>query len=361
MITLITIEDGISTTLHSFSASRKVSGMSASDLIVPTVPISYVLLMLDLVEERGISKEVLLADLDISPETLQRPDSRISLLNEYATLCQRALDMTGEPGLAYEFGLRSTLTTHGILGYGLMSQATLGDVFRFADRFGSILRMPAWSFRFFTEGPYAFMECRESISHGSLRRFSCEQLLVCVSSMMRQLIPKHDETELFFDYPEPAYHARYRERLPNTTFSTAYTRVRVPVSYLDAPLRSADAVSAQLAERECERELSLLSHNRDIVNQVRTLLVNSPDGYPAIDTVANGLFMSTRTLSRQLSTCGSSFRELMTEAQKRDCQTLLRDSRLTLTDIAYRLGYSSQANFARAFRAWHGKSPSELR
>ncbi|ROH89660.1 AraC family transcriptional regulator [Stagnimonas aquatica] len=335
--------------------------MRTNDLIVPTVPISYVLLMLDIAADLGIERERLLSGIAIPPELLLRPDGRISLLQEYATLCQRALDLTGEPGLAYEFGLRATLTTHGILGYGLMSQPSLRQVFDFAQRYASILRMPAWDMRFYTEGPYAVMEGHESISHGHLRRFSCEQLLVSVSSIARQLLPADAPLELWFDHPEPDYHPRFRHRLPQARFSTGLTQVRIPSQYLDIPLKMADSVSAQLAERECERELTLLGHNRDLVNQVRALLVNQPDGYPSLDAVADSLHTTSRTLTRQLDKRGSGFRLLLEEARKRDSLNLLKDPRLTLTDIAHRLGYSTMANFARAFRCWHGDSPGGWR
>ena len=155
----------------------------------PTVPVSYVWLMIRLAEERGVSPQRLLAGLKVSPAQLESPDGRIGLLDDYATLCQRALDWTAEPGLGYEFGLRATLTTHGILGYGLMSQPTLADVLGFAARYGAILRMPAWDMRFGLDSHWAWMQATESISHGTLRRFSAEQLLVSALSMVRQLPP----------------------------------------------------------------------------------------------------------------------------------------------------------------------------
>jgi AraC-like DNA-binding protein len=335
--------------------------MRPNDLIIPTVPISYVLLLLDICEERGVPREQLLQGLGIPDAVLQQPHGRINLLREYAALCRRALALTGEPALAYEFGLRATLTTHGILGFGLMSQPTMRHVFDFAARFGSVLRMPAWNLRFFSTDEHAIMEGREAVSHGDLRRFSCEQLLISVSSIARQLLPDDADLALCFDYPEPPYHARYRDRLPKAMFSTTVTQLRVPVRYFDTPMRTADQVAAKLAEQECERELGLLGHNRDIVNQVRSILVNEPEGYPSQTSVAARLYVSTRTLARQLGQCGSSFRALLAEAQKRDAITLLADPRLSLTDIAFRLGYSSFANFARAFRGWYGTSPGAYR
>jgi AraC-like DNA-binding protein len=335
--------------------------MRAGTATIPTVPISYVRHMIDVAAALGADCGELLDGTGIDAATLERADARVSLLQQYAMLCRRAVVLTGEPALAYEFGLRSTLTTHGILGYGLMSQATLRHVLQFADRFAAVLRMPAWNMRFFIDEHCAVMEGRETISHGDLRRFSCETLLVSVSTIARQLLPADAGIELLFEHPEPPYHDRYRERLPACTFSASANQMRIPLRYLDLPLKMADAVSAQIAERECARELDLIGEQRDVVNQLRAILVHQPNGYPSFEAIASRLYMSPRTLTRQLAERGTSFRRLLAEARNRDSRTLLKDPRLSLTDIAQRLDYSSQANFARAFRTWNGVSPGRYR
>jgi AraC-like DNA-binding protein len=337
--------------------------MKPGELIAPTVPVSYVLLVLSLMAERGIGRERLLHGLSITEELLQHPDGRIHLLTDYATLCTRAMALSNDPGLGYEFGLRSTLTTHGIVGYGLMSQPTLRHVLDFAARFGTVLRMPAWNLRFFSEDGHAVMQGLESISHGALRAFSCQQLIISCYAVARDLFPGFcQDMVLHFDFAEPPYHARYADRLPTCRFNMPFNEFRLPMSYADIPLKSADQISAKLAERECERELALFGgQNQDVVRQVRAQLVLSPHGYPNLDAVAQRQCVSARTLTRQLQARGTHFRALLTEAQKRDAQTLLSDPRLDLTDIALRLGYSSLTNFARAFREWHDVSPGEFR
>lgn len=336
--------------------------MKAHGLRPATVPISYVRLLLDILQHKGIAREDILSGLHISEALLDDPDGRISLLDDYARLCQRALRATGEPGLAYEFGLRSTLTTHGIVGYGLMSQPTLRHVLDFAERFGSVLRMPAWELSFACQGEYARMEGREAISHGVMRKFSAQQLLVSCYSILTHLLPSaQTDIELLFDFDEPSYHARFAHRMPRCHFNTGVTQIRLLACHLDTPLKTADTISAKLAERECERELALQGPMRDVLREVRALLVLNQDGYPDLQGVASILCLSPRTLTRQLQERGTSFRELMQLAQARDSHTLLRDPRLTLSDVAHRLGYSSLANFARAFRAWQGMSPGEYR
>jgi AraC-like DNA-binding protein len=335
-------------------------GMGAKDTMRPTVPISYVLLMLDIAADHGVSRERLLDGLGIDDALLQKPDARIALLDEYARLCIRALKYTGEPGLAYEFGLRATITSHGLLGFGLMSQPSLRGVFDFANRFATTLRLPAWELRFLTDDGYAMVDGREAVPHGSLRRFSCEQLLVSLTSIVRHILPD-PPVELWFDYPEPEYHARFAARLPPVRFSMPSTQIRIPIDYLDVPLRTGDRVAAQLAERECERELALIGGVDDLVKRVRAVLQIGDDGYPDLETVAARLHLTSRTLNRRLGALGTSFRQLLDEARRTDSRTLLEDPALNVADIAARLGYSSAANFSRAFQNWTGTSPGSFR
>lgn len=336
--------------------------MGGRDLLAPTVPVSYLLLMLDVAATFGVGRARLLDGLGLSDEILQNPDSRVLLLKEYAEVCRRALKMSGEGALAYEFGLRASLTSHGLLGYGLMSQQSLRDVFAFADRFGSVLRLPAWRLLFSVQDRYVQMEAIELVSHGNLRRFSCEQLLVTVSSIVQHLLPiQRQEIELCFEHDEPAYHARYRARLPTCRFLTGKTRLRVPIKYLNVPLTTADPISARLAERECEREAQAIDTSGDIVHRVNYLISAGPDGYPSASHVARSLSMCPRTLARHLCARNTSFRDLLAHARQRDCLALLDDKQLTTEDIAIRLGYSSKPNFCRAFKKWYGTSPEAFR
>lgn len=89
--------------------------MTPEELTKPTVPLAYVALTLQLAAERGVGRDAMLKDLELSPSLLEQPDTRIGLLL-YGRICLRALQLTNEPALGYEFGLRNNLTTHGFYG-----------------------------------------------------------------------------------------------------------------------------------------------------------------------------------------------------------------------------------------------------
>jgi len=81
----------------------------------------------------------------------------------------------------------------------------------------------------------------------------------------------------------------------------------------------------------------------------------------AIAAIAKLLKVSDRSLRRQLTEQGVSFRSLLDELRMQIAMKYLRTTKLANEDIALALGFSDAANFRRAFRRWTNKSPSEIR
>ncbi len=77
-------------------------------------------------------------------------------------------------------------------------------------------------------------------------------------------------------------------------------------------------------------------------------------------TLAARLSLSTRTLQRRLKYCGIVFEDLLDETRRGEALRLLAEGEHTMTEIAYRLGYSDPAHFTRAFRRWSGVAPSRF-
>jgi len=77
--------------------------------------------------------------------------------------------------------------------------------------------------------------------------------------------------------------------------------------------------------------------------------------------VAEALATSERSLQRRLQAEGSSFRDVMDEARHKLAVAYLGDSNLSLTDVAYLLGYSEGAACTRAFKRWTGSATSLVR
>lgn len=336
-----------------------VGPMKLEDLSKPTIGVAYVQLSLQLGTERGISHEVLLKDLGIGTLQLAQPDGRVPFL-QYGRLCARLLRLTGETGLGLEFGLRTTLTTHGLISYGAMCQATLREALQFTLRFAPRLMSPGFSLRSFEEDRSAVIDLSETVQYGPLHQYAVDMHLSATAMMLRQQLPGLD-MELWFKCEEPTHFARYRNRLPLARFGMGANQIRFAAADLDQPLATANAVTAQLVRGHCEQESSRIAVPEDFIGRVRALLVNERQSYPDLETLARELHVSARTLKRRLHDQGFSYKRLLDEARQRDATRLLKETALSVEQIAARLGYSDAANFSRAFRRVTGAPPSSVR
>ncbi len=71
--------------------------------------------------------------------------------------------------------------------------------------------------------------------------------------------------------------------------------------------------------------------------------------------------VSTRTLQRRLSMCGTSYSKILQEARFELARTLLGDRAMKVIDVAMMAGYESPQHFTRAFRRFTGTTPSQYR
>ena len=86
-----------------------------------------------------------------------------------------------------------------------------------------------------------------------------------------------------------------------------------------------------------------------------------PSGSVNEEKIAAILNLSVRSMQRKLKEEGSSFKELLNQTRQELAEQYIENSRLSINEITYLLGFSDPANFSRAFKRWHGVSPSQYR
>lgn len=95
-----------------------------------------------------------------------------------------------------------------------------------------------------------------------------------------------------------------------------------------------------------------------ILEHIRTQVLS---GSVSIDGAARAMGTSIRTLQRELNREGTDFRSLAGAARLQRATELLRGGSGSIARVSAELGYSSPANFARAFRKATGRAPRDLR
>lgn len=106
----------------------------------------------------------------------------------------------------------------------------------------------------------------------------------------------------------------------------------------------------------------LLTGDLSFADRLRLLLrPYLAERIPTREFAARLTEMSERSLLRRLRESGLTYRALLDYLLFEEAKDLLRESRLSIREIASRVGYSDPAHFSRMFRRIGGISPSEFR
>jgi AraC-like DNA-binding protein len=331
----------------------------------PSIPVAYLEVLSELLLERGIGSEALFAGVGVDRAALVRPEARISA-QHWTRVVLNALRLTGDPALGYEYGLRLRPSAHGFMGYATLSCGSMREAIDITLRYIQS-RQRIFTLHLATQGEYGTVEVRETRPIPVLRNFFYENLLIGLArgaaAILGLELTQFKDGEIWFDWPEPAYHAAYRERLPRVRFNRPANLLRFPVRMLELKPVLADPYATRQAIALCERELEQAGGPNDNLGLrvCAALQLGAREGYPSLDAVAARLNLSSRSLHRKLQASGTSYLRLLEEARRRDAHELLAQDGVELQAIAARLGYRNPANFTRAFRRWTGASPSEYR
>jgi AraC-like DNA-binding protein len=132
---------------------------------------------------------------------------------------------------------------------------------------------------------------------------------------------------------------------------------------LAIPLITADAKLLEAIQPLCdmaakERGTATGTLRSAVENEVAKLL---PHGKAKAQAVAKALALSVRTLSRRLADEGTTFPAIIDQLRRSLAFQYLKEPGMSLSQIAWLLGYEGSTSFNHAFRRWTGRSPSVTR
>jgi AraC-like DNA-binding protein len=117
------------------------------------------------------------------------------------------------------------------------------------------------------------------------------------------------------------------------------------------------------ADRACAEIAPVIDQavaSSQALHEVRAHVAREPLG-ATLRSVSRALGRSERSLQRELSTAGTSFRNEVRHARAHAAAILLADTDLKLEAVARKVGYASMSHFASAFRDVIGEPPLAYR
>ncbi len=325
-----------------------------------TTPAQYVLILLDLVRQRGFSTAELLAGTELSEGELGTLGARVHE-DTFAAIIERAFQLTGDRALGLHLGKRLNLSAHATLGQAFMTCENLEQVLNFFFKYYRILAPNL-------EIDYRQFEGRCWITIRPPREdfpieFSYELFFAAFTHSVNLLINDPAlEYRVEFPYPEPDYVDEYHEMFGDELyFSCREGRISIHEQWLEAELPSSNPALLALYEEECKRLLADLEEDDSLTEQTLQLLRKLEGHYPQMPQVADMLNISPRTYRRRLAAEDTSFQVLLDRVRTEHATHYLKTTNLPLASIAFMVGFNDVSNFRRAFIKWTGHTPREAR
>ena len=92
----------------------------------------------------------------------------------------------------------------------------------------------------------------------------------------------------------------------------------------------------------------------------KAVMKNAIKGDYSVSGLARSMGMSLSTLQRRLPP-DLKVRKLLEEVRYVNAMGMLADQRLSVDEVAFRLGFDSDRGFRKAFKRWSGRTPAEVR
>lgn len=316
----------------------------------------------DFIGKHGVEPERVLRAAGLSSGLSLRPNSPIHL-RDFCHLMDEAVKQTGNDNFGLLFGHESSPELLGMLGYMGVSSATLEQALYAMEEFFPVHQSNT-AFRFNKAPGVSVLEYH--VKDGSIvdRKQDAELSLAILCNVMRQTDgASWSPLEVHFEHCRPSSLMDHRRVFgADLVFGQTRNAIVFDTCDLNRPMRRPDP----LLKAMMRQSMDLVATKRTSVLRISDLVAAEiikilPAGEPKLEEVADRTRMSSWTLQRRLSNEGTRFSELVDNTRKQLARSLIAQNHVSMSELAFQLGYSEPSAFSRAFVRWFGVSPRQWR
>jgi AraC-like DNA-binding protein len=308
----------------------------------------------------GARPPELLLGIGLSPELMVDQDRRVphSVLH---LLWREAVRLTGDECFGLHAAELSRQSPNNVLAYAFQHSLTLRDAYRRGARYVAIAHS-ATELQIIEEADRARLRLRMHDPLGTVRHGPEFTLaLLCIAG--RQCVARFELREARFRHARPESCAEH-ERIfaAPLAFEQEDDELVFDRALLAEPMRDADPGLCGYLDHHLEEMLTSTLGSSAFMDRVRRAVADElRGGSPDLEVTAGQLHMSTRSLQRRLQEHELSFQQVVNDVRRDLAARYLADSRLSVAEVAFLVGFAEVNNFHRAFKRWTGLTPAECR
>ena len=312
--------------------------------------------------QRGINPDSLLKEVGLRRADVSDPDNRIPYAATLA-LIERAATTLGDASYGLRLGAAQEARDSGMLGFLMLNSPSLLEALSNAQRYFRLLG-EGEDIEVERMGPHVTLRFRETDKALRGSRHNSEYIAAIIVRACRDMTRKRiSPVRVEFMHGRPNAKVAYADYLAcPVKFHAEWDALVYDANATRLPVVGADNKLFRVLERACQKILGPSPKKRDIVHDVRELMIDRlAKGTLHFDDVARELNMSSKTLERRLADRGTTFSILLDDIRGGLAKRYLTDTGLRLEQIAYLTGYSEPAALVRAFKRWTKTTPMQFR
>lgn len=325
---------------------------------VDSQTLEYVTVLANFLRQQSVNLSPWLARAGLTEEQLAAPDQHFIRVPQLKRLVEDAMYLCQRPEMGLLIGDLFSLEHHRELGRSLMQCTQAIQMLKLLQQFIALCT-PLVDVKYVPDSLAPLLLFEERFSLEPTRVPLLEAIILSTKKLLdKALRGRVIVKEVHFPFPAPA-HVNLASQLFRCRLHYAQTNAALVLdgSALLHKDSSVDIDTYHHLEALCAEMLARLQQQTTVKARVQKLLLAThSQGFPNLDTCAQLMCMTPRTLHRQLLAEGSHFQALLDEVRLSLAKQHLQ-AHHSVEHIAQRLGYTDSANFRRFFRRLTGCSP----
>jgi AraC-like DNA-binding protein len=309
----------------------------------------------------GVDPAPLLARAGLTERQVLDRSARIEVRRQIEFL-NLVADAIEDPLLGFHLASAPDLRELGLLYYVIASSDTFGGAWRAGARYTSIVNEAV------SLGYREGAEIDLTIDYvGVARHVDRHQIEFCMTALIR--VCRELTGRVLTPLRVGFIHHRHDDASElaaffgcKVVFGAPADRATFDAAARDVPMVSADPYLNELLVAHGEEALARRPQRRGFRSDVENALVRQlPHANASVDGIAKMLGVSRRTFARRLAEEGATYSDVR-EALRQDlARQYLADTGVSISQVAWLLGYREVSAFTHAFKRWTGRTPRQER
>ena len=287
------------------------------------------------------------------------PEAKTGVI-QTAALLQECETLLNDPTLGINMARHAEYSTFGALGLALAAGGDLRSVLNRIVRFHRLISNAAVT------------ELSEDEHHLAIHLLSKDKptphpqallfVLAIILRMVRIRLPGQGDPVKVMTPPIPDTMTSAMTRyfrcsvIEGDHFALFFRREASQLQLAASDPQLAAMLDATLTQRLADAERGSLATRLSLWIEDRL-----PEGEPTLGDAASLLHMSVRSLQRRLKEESLTWQQLIENTRRVLVERHLRVPGMSITQLAFLLGFADVSSFSRAFRKWYGVAPSQFR